>query len=251
VNEDLRGLLGVVERQTGYAVAITRGDIRTHSAMVSASLDQPVHAVYINPQYEKWGDYLAAMQCAMLLIKWADPTRIPDFGLDKQVVTLHVQRIARKVKGLPASSAVQYAHMVVTGLLQQVNSVPMQMMAMEICRKHCPSLWTQQQESVANELREMAGVLAKRVREMSPKEIYERSVAINAAYVYNWAEESGDHSVTLPYEALGYSKMGVELLNAYRAVDRDSKDSYPVAVDAWAHMLDIVGWYTWSYRKAR
>ena len=79
---DTQMLMDMVKEKTGYDVSIV-GDssITTHSGMRPASPSQPMHLIRINPKYEKYGDYQVALQCAMLLVKWADPDRIPEFAV--------------------------------------------------------------------------------------------------------------------------------------------------------------------------
>ena len=101
---DTQKMMDLVEEKTGYRVSVLVDDtITTHASMVSARPSVPVHLIKVNPKYEKYGDYLVAVQCAMLLIKWGDPERIPDFAiLDKNVAYLQ-DKFEKQVsaKGMP------------------------------------------------------------------------------------------------------------------------------------------------------
>ncbi len=251
MNLELQELLNSVEQATGYTVSVTTKEISTHASFVSATPERPVHAVFINPKYAQWGDYLLAMQCSMILIKWKDITRIPDFSPDPQIVNNQIRNISGKMENIPAPAAQKFSSMLISGLLQQLNSIPIQMMAVEICRDRCPSLHRQQNESIQNELREMTSVLDKKIQSTTPQEIFERCVAMNAAYSYHWAEVSGDASITLSYQAAGFCAKGKELLGAYKTIDPKSVTRYQETVDSWAGYLNLNGWYTWRYRSNR
>ena len=70
----------MVEERTGFRVAVTpKPDLSTHASMQSATAALPVHQIFVNPKYENVADYLVAMQCAMLLLKWSDPEHVVDF----------------------------------------------------------------------------------------------------------------------------------------------------------------------------
>jgi len=143
VAPDTQKMMDLVEENTGYHVSVSVDDkITTHASMVSASSSVPIHLVKVNPKYEKYGDYLVAVQCAMLLIKWGDPERIPDFAIIDKKVTYFKDKFAKQVsaKGMPFDTARQYANMIVMGILQQLNSLPIQFISMDMIADLCPSV---------------------------------------------------------------------------------------------------------------
>ena len=135
VAPDTQKIMDLVEQKTGFGVSVLVDDkITTPAGMVSARSSVPMHLVKVNPKYEKYGEYLVALQCAMLLIKWGDPERIPDFGvIDKKVAYLK-DKFAKEVsaKGMPFDTSRQYANMIVMGILQQLNSLPIQFISMDM-----------------------------------------------------------------------------------------------------------------------
>ena len=221
--------------------------------MVSAKSSMPVHLVQVNPKYEKYGDYLVAVQCAMLLIKWGDHDRIPDFAiLDKNVAYLQ-DKFAKQVsaKGMPVDTARQYARMIVTGILQQLNSTPIQIISMDMITDLCPGLRPLQEESVNNEMREASAAFTPQIQKITPKEIFDRNAVMNAAYAIKWSRISGDRMVLLPYQSLGYLKTAEKLLEKYEVLStKKDPDRYIETVNAWAKALKMETWYEWHYRKA-
>jgi hypothetical protein len=65
---DTEMMMNLVAEKTGYGVSLLiESDIPTWSSMVSASKDSPRHVIKVNPEYSKYGDYLVAVQCAILM----------------------------------------------------------------------------------------------------------------------------------------------------------------------------------------
>jgi len=254
VAPDTQKIMDLVEQKTGFGVSVLVDDkITTPAGMVSARSSVPMHLVKVNPKYEKYGDYLVALQCAMLLIKWGDPERIPDFGvIDKKVAYL-TDKFAKEVsaKGMPFDTSRQYANMIVMGILQQLNSLPIQFISMDMIADLCPGLRLLQEESVNNEMREASAAFTPKIRKITPKEIFDRNAAMNAAYAIKWSRVSGDTMVLLPYRSLGYLNRGEKLLEKYEALStKKDPDRYIETVDAWAKDLKMETWYEWHYRKA-
>ena len=71
---ELTKVFKLVEERTGYPVSVV-GDpsLDTMAGMRAATAAAPVHLVKVNPDYEQVGNYLIALQCAMLLVKWHNP----------------------------------------------------------------------------------------------------------------------------------------------------------------------------------
>ena len=250
---DTQMLMDMVKEKTEYGVSITVDDkIRTHSGMASATPVQPMHIIKVNPKYEKYGDYLVAVQCAMLLIKWADPNRIPDFGVVSSREETLIQEFSKMTEdqGVPSNAANQYTKMIVTGLLQQLNSLPIQMISMDMVTNLCPGLSNQQKESIGNEMREASRSFSKKIQKATPKSIFDRNASMNAAYAIRWSQISGSKSVLLPYRSLGYINKGNKLHEIYKGVmDKNDPERYTEVVDGWAKVLQMEDWYVWKYRE--
>jgi hypothetical protein len=250
---DTQMIMDMVEKKTGFSVSIVVDDkITTHSGMASATSLQPMHIIKVNPKYEKYGDYLVAAQCAMLLIKWGDPNRIPDFGVVNSRAEVLIQEFSKMTRdqGVPSNAANQYAKMIVTGVLQQLNSLPMQMISMDMITNLCPGLHDLQKESVSNEIREASRSFSKKIQRATPKSIFDKNASMNAAYAIRWSQISGSKGVLLPYRSLGYINSGNKLHEIYKAVmDKSDPERYTEVVDGWARILQMEDWYAWKYRK--
>ena len=252
-SQDLKKIMDMVESQTGYSVSVSPDpSLTTHSAMLSAAEGRAAHMVRVNPKYDRYSNALVAQQSAMLLIKWADPKRIPDFRpVPEKAQALKIRMMPQmRKRGYEASIAGKYIDMIVLGLLQQLNSIPCQIMATEMCYELCPNLREEITLSMNSELKEASGVLDPKIKGATPPEIFARSVAMNGAYAKRWADKSGDRLALLPYEATGFIKKATELCHAFDLIPADSPDRYPHSVDSWAKVLEMEGWYEFTYRKA-
>jgi hypothetical protein len=148
-------------------------------------------------------------------------------------------------------TARQYADMIVIGILQQLNSLPIQFISMDMIADLCPGLRLLQEESVNNEMREASAAFTPKIQKITPKEIFDRNAAMNAAYAIKWSRVSGDTMVLLPYRSLGYLNRGEKLLEKYESLStKKDPDRYIETVDAWAKDLKMETWYEWHYRKA-
>jgi hypothetical protein len=253
MNRDTQKLLEIVAEKTGHKVAVSQSaDIGTHSRMIAASAGSPMHLIEVNEKYHKYGDYLVASQCAMLLVKWANPERIPVLVVNQGKVEYLVNKVAgsRAIGKVTPEVARKYAEMVVGGLLNQLQSVPVEMMAIAYIRNTCTALVELQDETMALSLREGSAILAPNVRADAPVEIFDKSAAMNAAFALNWSRLTGSDVVLLPFRSLGYLDKGQDLFRIFESVPDNDPDRYVKVVDGWAQMLHLSTLYAWRFRKA-
>jgi hypothetical protein len=139
-----------VEQTTGFKVVIdTVAGIAEDAQMLSARPEMPVHSIRVNQARLPFADYIVAVQCAFLLRLWSNPSRIPVFNLTDATDDLAAKLVttAPSLKRLPASSARNTADHFVRGLLHQLCSMPVEIMAINDCFASCPDLHELQAES--------------------------------------------------------------------------------------------------------
>ena len=246
---DTERMLEQVRTRTGYDVSVTSDPaLRTWAGMRAASRALPRHVIAVNPKWAAYGDYLVAAQCAMLLLKWADPGRVPRFTVKAATSDAIVSAVAEseEARALEEAVRVRFCRMIVDGLINQLQSMPAEIMAAEMCFDTCPELRAQQAEVAAATIREMLAALAPRVRSQTPAAIFRRNAAMNAAYGLWWADRAGDRAHLVPFETLGFADAGRDLLDALRA-ERAECSRYVRTVDRWGDLLDMAGWYQWQY----
>ena len=72
--------------------------------------------------------------------------KVLDFTIRPDEIDFLLEKYAwqNEFKGMPAIASMQYANMVVRGLLHQLKSRPLQMRSIEFLRETCPGLSTEQ-----------------------------------------------------------------------------------------------------------
>jgi hypothetical protein len=254
MNQDTIKLLDVVAQKTGFKVSIgTTKDITSYARMVAASQANPMHIIDVNEKYHKLGDYIVAVQCAMLLVKWANPEKIPSFVVRDDKMNYLIDKCSKYtgLSKLPADSTRQYARMISYGLMNQLQSQPMEMMAIAYCRQNCPGLIELQNETVNTSIREGTASLAPNIKAMTPPDIFEKNAVMNAAFAINWARLTGSDVAVLPFKSMGFYDKGYDLFKIFESIADDDLDRYVKNVDGWAQMLQLSSLYEWHFRKAK
>lgn len=249
---EVQRALDLVREKTGYAVTVVLDpSLKLLSAMRAGSPSAPGHVILWNPKHERIANYLVALQCALLLVKWGDGEGVPDFVSSSTRTGFVEKKLASQMKDLdlPETKRPEYAKLLVDGLLRQLASVPPSILAGEWCRAECPGLKGEQEAAVTEELRQASAGLAPTVREKIPAEVFDRSAAMSAAYALWWSGVAGTEAPALPYRATGYTEKGEALLAALRALPEDAGDRYQRSIDAWAELLGMVGWFEWRLRR--
>lgn len=253
MNQDTQKLFDIVAQKTGYKVSVGQTkDITSYARMVAASQANPMHIIDVNEKYHKLGDYIVAVQCAMLLIKWANPDKIPSFVIRDEKVNYLIDKCSKysALSNLPGDQSRQFARMICHGLLHQLQSQPLEMMAIAYCRQNCPVLIDLQNETVNTSLREATASLGPKIQAMTPPDIFEKNAIMNAAFAINWARLTGSDIAVLPFKSMGYYDKGYDLFRIFESISDDDPDRYVKNVDGWAPMLQLSSFYEWHFRKA-
>ncbi|MEI6715592.1 MAG: hypothetical protein WCO60_17685 [Verrucomicrobiota bacterium] len=247
----LDAVFALVKERTGFPVVVMSSpEQTTHVSMRAATKEFPVHTVLLNPKYQDSANYLIAIQCAGILFKWADPRGIQNFVENREKADFLRTKIAQKTerKGVPPQNAARFADATVSGLLQQVASMPLEILSLRWFHGAFPELRGEQENYVSGYLREISAVMNPQIREFCPPDIFEKSLAMNAAFTVAWSGLTGSEVALIPYEAIGSLNLGRELNEVLADIEPFGPESYVRAVDAWATRLDMADWYTWQLR---
>lgn len=249
-NAETQNLTALVEKQTGYPVAVEIVEEMTdHSKVISARPDAPAHIIKINATHRQHSDYLTAMQCWMLLILWSNPARVPKMVFQSEAHDALLEKCAGADEHSDLTDAGKdlAAKLYVNGLLNQLNSMPIEIRALSLCHELCPSLREMQEEAVNAYLRILSQTLSPKVMQRIPRWIFEGNVGMSAAFVLNWARLSGSNLCLLPYESTGHIERGQKLLGEVDAALDRTSESHTQIVDAWARQLSLDNVYRWEF----
>ncbi len=247
-------LVATVEQTTGYKVVVdTVEGIDEDAQMISARPELPVHSIRVSKAKLQYADYIVASHCAMLLRNWADAARIPMFRPMVEKGRPFADRAAssKPLSQLPVKVAQQTATHFAQGLLNQVRSMPFEILAIRDCWELCPDLRDMQVDAVESQLRFLSQIFAPQIRSIASEQIWRSNVSMNAAFALNWSELSGSALAMLPYESTGFAEIAAKLLGEVKANSAKTTDAYTQLVDAWAEQTGLRTLYKWEYRNGR
>jgi len=251
LHQDTQKMIDKVEQRTGYKVSVGSGsDFSGYAQMITATPQNPIHVINVNQNYSHIGDYVVALQCAMILAKWTDPKKIPNFVVNEEKANYQIDKCAnnKKLASIPSDTAQQFAKTIVKGLIHQLLSLPIEMIAIDICRKECPNLNNIMKTALNNEIQELHQSLEPRIKQMTPEDIFEKNAAMNAAFTLNWSRISGDEHILVPFKTVEVLDKGRELLKVYDDIAKTDAQRYTKIVDGWADKLKMNTLYTWKFR---
>jgi hypothetical protein len=116
--------------------------------MKSARPGAPAHVIRVNVDHRQHADYIVAAQCAMLLVMWSDPAKVPGIAFERSKCDYLAHKWARtkQLAVLPADNAAAMANYYLEGLLKQLLSEPLEIRVVNLYFDSCPSLRDSQAE---------------------------------------------------------------------------------------------------------
>jgi hypothetical protein len=250
MNHETRKLIDKVEETTGYKVSIGSGTVFSgYAQMISATENNPIHVINVNRKYSNIGDYVVAIQCAMILIKWADHSRVPLFVENTDKIAYRIDKVSKngKLANISPDAARQYASLIVKGLLHQLLSISAEMLALNRYLLNAPGLKDMMITVIRNEIQEAHQSLAPKIKEITPEDIFNKSAAINAAFALNWSRISGDDHILVPFMAVDQLDNGKALMNIYDDLPEIDNQKYTKLIDGWAQALELNSYYNWEF----
>lgn len=254
MHPDTKKLIEKVERVTGYTVSVgSDSGFSGYAQMTTATPRNPIHVINVNQNYANVGDYVVALQCAMILEKWKDPAKIPVFTLNMEKIQYLIEKTAKnkKLSSVPSAAVRQFSETIVKGLVYQLLSLPTEMMAMDLCREECPGLSELMEIAVNNEIQELHQSLDPKIRQRTPEDIFEKNAAMNAAFAMNWSRISGDKHLLVPFRSVEALDRGEILLRIYDDISAADPQRCAKTVDGWANNLNMASLYSWNYRNEK
>lgn len=247
-----RQLIAAVEETTGFKVIVdTIEGIFQDAQMISARPEMPVHIIRVNKSKLHNAEYIVAIQCAMLIRLWSNPGRIPVFSPIPEKVKYFIDRGTNSMSSarIPANLLQQTSVQLAQGVLDQLRSMPIEIMTIRDCRTQCPDLIDIQSEAVETQLRLHSESFTPKIRSIAPEQIWKQNVSMNSAYALNWSELSGTKLPLLPYQSTGFSDIATQLMADVNAHPEKTSEHYTQTVDAWASRLGLKTLYYWEYRN--
>ena len=131
------------------------------------------------------------------------------------------------------------------GLITHLYSVAVGLRVSDSLTIEYPELLEFEADHVERELTLNHESLSDRVRALMPREVYDATQEINAAYALYWSNRLEKPEIMNPYRLHGFEAAGKELLQIFESVPNDAAHDYEL-VDEWAEALGIRDWYVWT-----
>jgi hemoglobin-like flavoprotein len=145
---------------------------------------------------------------------------------------------------LPTQSIEALRDQLFDGLMTQLRSIPIGFRVDSWLMREYPELAPLQREMAMRQIKDNLAALSPDIKKIAPKKVYESNLSMSAAFAGFWARHYADSSLSLPYKAAGYLKVGEELLAILDDVPHEPASDRDL-VDAWGERLSLTGWYRW------
>jgi len=249
LRDTTKNIISKLEEVSGYPVQVVEDkSLATFAALRIARGILPAHILSFNAPPHFSLDFLICWQCSLGLrlfereqkfqIASSPETSQP---LDK---ILYAPDGAVNKFGLDQSQAVSLRDQLLQGLITHLYSIAVGLRVSESLTIEYPELLELETQHVERELKTNLEVLSDKVREMMPREVFDATHKINAAYALYWSRRLERTEIINPYRLHGFESAGNELLNIFESIPGEPAHDYEL-VDAWAEYLGICDWYVW------
>ncbi|MBI5080578.1 MAG: hypothetical protein HZB17_04640 [Chloroflexi bacterium] len=259
LRETTRKIISLLEEKSGYAVQVVEDkNLATFAVLRIARGSLPSHILSFNtPPPTDSLDFIICWQCALArrLFEREPSQRFqiassPESFQQLDKILYAPQGLAQKF-GLGKAQMDSLRDQLAQGLITHLYSVAVGLRVSGSLTIDYPELVDLETTHVQRELNTNRESLAERVRQTLPREVYEATQTINAAYAAYWASRLEQPEVVNPYRSQKFEARGEKLLNIFESVPSEAAHDYEL-VDAWAEALGIREWYVWEkYEGAR
>jgi len=251
LREVTRTVIKLVEDASGCPVVVSEDrSLTTLAASRIARGANRIHSISFNPSAVSEPDYLICYQCGFILRLFGIPAaaRFDLAGTTEGRQVVHRLLTApdgpgKKLK-LPAESIAALRNQLFEGLMTQLRSIPIGFRVDSWIMREYPELTQLQREMAMRQIKDNLAALSPDIKKIAPKKVYQSNLSMSAAFAGFWARHYADPSLSLPYKAAGYLKVGEELLAILDEVPHEPASDRDL-VDAWSERLSLTGWYRW------
>jgi hypothetical protein len=128
--------------------------------------------------------------------------------------------------------------------MTQLRSIPIGFRVDSWIIREYPELGSLQRDMIMRQIKDNLAALGPDLKKIAPKKVYQCNVSMNAAFAEFWAGQFSDLSLSIPYKAAGFLKVGQELLSSLDEL-ADDPSSDRELIDRWMGRLNLGGWYRW------
>lgn len=252
LRETTRMILKLVEEHSGYPVEVVEDPTLSVFARMRPARrgSLPAHTLTYRPMGRQAPDYAIAYQCGFALRLFGMPAdeRVDFSGSaegHKQVRTALEKALGHQRVQLSRPELEQTSQQLYDGLMTHLRSVPIGLRIAHWIRESFPEMHALQRASVQEELKENREAGRSARNPLLPEAVVKPTLAINAAFAQYWARAFGEADLAAGYTSGPAARQGERLLALWDELPK-GPDSDPKLVDAWADVLGLAGWYSWT-----
>jgi len=252
LRETTRKAIALLEKKSGYIVHVREDpSLPVISNIVTARGNLPAHIITYNPGLKNESpDYAIIFQCAMSVRMFECP---PD---DRKVITgspegsQALRSIFTKPNGvaknfnLSDAKLEEFTNQILMGLITHLRSIPLSLRVSEKLSIDYPELLELEVKQAERELQINKKSLSDETRAVMPKEVFDLTHIINAAFALFWADRLEQPTIANPYLLAGFETQGKQLLKIFSEIPSDPINDCDL-IDSWADYLQIRTWYQW------
>jgi hypothetical protein len=236
--------LADLEEATGKPVMVVEApELNVLATIRQAGPEDASHVLRIKGSRDRQADYLIVAECRMALRDGPGPRVVlKDKRYWRERVISSCEKLPRQ---LTVAKARELGSFLYDGLILQLRSMGPGLAVDRWIREHCPDLQEPQAQVIESQITSNLGVLKPSSRANFPAEIYEASIAMNAAYAVFGGDLLGKPYLAVPYLSVGHGPLARQLIALAMGEDGESPTDRAI-IDGWAQELGISGWYEWS-----
>ena len=252
IREKTRKLIAETEQMTGFQVAVTEdANIQTFATVQMAVWDRPSHLIRIHPKAPAAFDYYIVHYCRMIQRFFENPPEERHlFGMGEKG-RYHFLKLLKSLpfaKRMGEVAILPICEQLLAGFLTHLRTIPLGLRVDNWIFNEHPELIETQRLAIQPQLQDANRSAGNQFRSVCPPQVFDDTMAINAAFAQFWAEKWGQPELAVPYKASGHLAAGGKLLKILHDTP-DSGRTDRALIDAWGVELGVTQWYAWIPHK--
>jgi len=183
--DDTQKILDEVMEITGKEVVFKKNQsLKTYAIAKAARTRMPNHIIYYKPVHNDIINYIIAHECGHMIRTYKEKNnRLMPYSTDETMNTA-MQDIEKNNKvNFPPDVKSQIYPLWVNGIITQLTSIPEDIRIEKWIYGNYPGLRKTQNEGLAKQIKDISDGMSPRIKEMTPKFVYEGSSIINYCYL--------------------------------------------------------------------
>ena len=203
--------LADLEEATGKPVMVVEApELNVLATIRQAGPEDASHVLRIKGSRDRQADYLIVYECRMALRDGPGPRVVLKGKRDRRERVISAcEKLPHR---LPLAKARELGSFLYDGLISQLRSMGPGLVVDRWIRDQCPDLQQPQAQVIESQITSNVGALQPSTRTNVPAEIYEASIAMNAAYAVFGGDLLGKPYLAVPYLSVGHGPQARRLL---------------------------------------